>query len=98
MSPGLESGLSGAALPLESSPGTPGLTQAQEGGGPGCHGPALSQGVLESVLRDGSLQPAGEGDVPLGLSGAVPTPAASHKREERPPRPAHFPLRGRSAP
>lgn len=69
MSHGLESGLSGAALPLESGPGTPGLTQAQEGGGPGRHGPALSRDVLESVLRDRACSPQ-EKDVLPGLSGA----------------------------
>lgn len=72
MSPGLESGLSGAALPLESGPGTPGLTQAQEGGGPGCHGPALSQGVLESVLRDGACSPREKGMCRWAFLGPFP--------------------------
>lgn len=94
MSPGLESGLSRATLPLESGPGTPGLTQAQEGGGPGRHGPALSRDVLESVLRDRACSPQ-EKDVPPGLSGAPQCSLTQRGRAPSPP--AHFPLRG-SAP
>lgn len=72
MSPGLESGLSGAPLPLEAGPGTPGLTQAQEGGGPGRHGPAVSRGVLESVLRDGACSPPEKGMCRRAFLGPFP--------------------------
>ena len=95
MSHGLESGLSGAALPLESGPGTPGLTQAQEGGGPGRHGPALSRDVLESVLRDRACSPWEKGMCRRAFLGHHSSSLTQRGRAPSPP--AHFPLRG-SAP
>ena len=95
-----DSGVSWAGVRAEQSPSAPGirpstprLTQAQEGGGPRRHGPALSRRALDSVLKDGACSLHRRGCAPGPLWGGF-QPTASHKGEERPPRSSHFPPRG----
>ena len=73
-----------APLPLDSYPSIPRLTQAQEGGGTGQHGPAPApRAVLEFVSEGQSLQATREKRMWwLGALSGVSTSTASHKGEE----------------
>ena len=88
-----DSGVSWAGVRAEQSPsapgirpGTPRLTQAQESGGSGRHGPALSQHTLESVLRDGACSPRWRRDVPRAFMGRFPTNSLTKGKSSLPAR------------